>query len=376
MTKLSWRTPITPNGQVVAKGPFTCPFCEGESPLSTPEGGSPAPSAPVISPLPAPVKPAKVEVALIGEGSLTVSTFDAAAGRYTPVDTLEAERVPIKGGLNRNVPASYQMSVDAIAHPLKIEITGAAAARDTSLQVTGPGYTAAFEGLTLSPQVPLTLYVYPQETGPELTFVAQQSTAIPKLVVSLEDFSTESAPGVDAETTASQPVSRTQNVSYSFTVSGVNLPAGKAVAIAVDRNQKRFYFGDNDAELDDYRLYVESRTREEAVTLTETRRDYPDGTYEIDQRTERRISRYFESLEVPRVQMAAQGQAYFDYGSWAVAPSSGAGEAALEAAVNVPIYYGSITARSEPGRPLILARAAAPGTARLYQGYLLQSDSP
>ncbi|MBD0337584.1 MAG: hypothetical protein ICV62_19010, partial [Cyanobacteria bacterium Co-bin13] len=113
LTKLSWRTPKTPNGQVVAKGPFTCPFCEGESPLSAPEGEPPAPSAPAISLLPDPVKPTKVEIALIGEGSLTVSTFDAAAGRYTPADTLEAERVPIKGGLNRNVPASYQMSVDA-----------------------------------------------------------------------------------------------------------------------------------------------------------------------------------------------------------------------------------------------------------------------
>ncbi|HEY9738426.1 MAG TPA: hypothetical protein V6D06_19165, partial [Trichocoleus sp.] len=279
LTKLSWRAPKTPNGQIVAKGPFTCPFCE-DATASAP-GSEPTPASPdPAGSLPAPAKPAKVEIALIGEGGLTVSTFDPATARYTPASAAEADRVPVKGGLNRSVPASYQIPVDAITQPLKVEITAGltgAARSETSLQVTGPGYTATVEGLTLSPQTPLTLYVYPQESGPELTFVAQQSTTIPRLAVQLEDFLTEPVTVDDeGESGANRQVSLSKSVSYSFTISSIGLPAGKAVAIALDRDNQRFYFGDDDSELDQYRLSVEGRTRTERVTVTETRRDHPD----------------------------------------------------------------------------------------------------
>ncbi|HEY9736705.1 MAG TPA: hypothetical protein V6D06_10500, partial [Trichocoleus sp.] len=104
---------------------------------------------------------------------------------------------------------------------------------------------------------------------------------------------------------------------------------------------------------------------------------HPDGTYDIDQRTERRILRYFESLELPAIQVAAQGQAYFDYGSWAISPEFGAGEATLNAAANVPIYLSSLTASSTsstPGRPVSFSANAA-WTERIYRGSVQQADA-
>lgn len=386
LTKLSWRSVKPQEGAPSPQGPFTCPFCGSDRAPTEISGIPETPDTPEVPEAP----PPQVEITLVGEGTMTVEPLDGtpqadlASSRESGGAEQIANWVPFRGGLNRDVPATYQHPLEEITKPLKVTLTGAASTPTgtptsaTALHVTGPGYTAAFEDLRLNPQQTLTLYVFPKATGPELTFVAPTDTTIPKLAVYLEDFTTETTETLATpEGEVPKEIFRTKDVSYSFNISDLQLPAGKAVAVGVNRAQKRFYFGDNDSEPNTYRLYIEGQTREEEVTTSSVRTDFPDGTFEIAERKERRTLRYFESLTVPRVSVAGDSQGHFDYGNWAVAPTFGQGAIALEAEVNVPIGSSPrAIGNAAANFPVVLATSQdVPSAERVYRGYLLKSNN-
>lgn len=381
LTRLSWRLPPSPAGQATtattaapdpagdeatdadgaAQGPFTCPFCQGEQANQL------------------------ITLGLVGEGQLTVEQFKPLTEEYVPIGN-GLDRVPFKGGLERNVPANYVVPASGSDRPYKLLLsgTGNQPQTDLTLQVTGAGYTASFESLRLGPTETLTMYVSAGAQGPELTFEAQQPTSIPHLTIYLEDDLSESSPlpaGLAASETPASPeaVITNQNtryqkhVSYSFDISGISLPAGRSVALSVDQSAKRFYFADNDDRLNRYTLNIVGRTREEQATDVETREDFANGEFEITTRTERRIRRYEESLNISRVEVGDQ-LAYFDYGDWAQIPSIGADLSDVTAAVDVPIVYSSLPTAASKGKPLSLNPQTAATQTRVYRGNLIKSN--
>ncbi|MGF1521375.1 MAG: hypothetical protein ACFBSF_03545 [Leptolyngbyaceae cyanobacterium] len=365
LTQLSWRLPqgspleISDPSEFLLRGPFTCPFCGAERHNQS------------------------LEVALIGEGVLSVQQLDEVTGEYQPVTGQEAHQVPFKGGLDRAVPASYSVSADGSDRPFKITVTGTTSQvqDDLSLQIFGPGYTAGFEELQLGPQETLTMYVIAGDRGPELTFVAQREINIPRLSIYLEDDFTELPADVtDPESVADTPLGSntrySKHVSYSFSISDVSLPAGQSIGVGVDRTLKQFYFADNDPASNRYTLNVIGRTKEEQVTETETREDLPNGEFEITTATERLTRRYEESLQIRGVEVESQTFAYFDYGNWAQIPTSDAELAEFTTAVDVPIAYNSLPDIPAAG-PLSLNPQSADTQAtqtRLYRGNLIKSN--
>ncbi|MEL7314155.1 MAG: hypothetical protein AAFN08_04285, partial [Cyanobacteria bacterium J06559_3] len=327
LTQLSWRRPqaslleIADPSEFLLRGPFTCPFCEAEN------QGQP------------------LEVALIGEGQLSIQQLDNGTNEYISVSSATAQG-PFKGGLGREVPASYALSADGSDLPFKITVTGTTvrAQEDLTLQIIGPGYTASFEKLQLAPQETLTMYVTTGDRGPELTFVAHRDMSIPQLSVYLEDDFTE-LPAEVTEPEIANNITQTSNtryskhVSYSFSISDVSLSAGKSVGVGVDRTRQQFYFADSDAASNRYTLNVIGRTKEEQITETETREEFPNGEFEVTTGTERRTRRYEESLRISRVEVDDQMLAYFNYGDWAQIPTPDETLAEASTTVEVPIVY-------------------------------------
>lgn len=357
LTRLSWRRPSeTPEpAEMSTTGRFVCPFCA--------VGGSQS-----------------VEIALAGEGKLGVERFDPLAQRYVAVGN-DAERVPFKGGLDREVPSSYVIAGDSSDRPLKITLTGTGSTPDpqetVALQIIGPGYTTGLEAPPLAPGEQLILYAAVTTTGPALTFVAQEPTTIPKLSVHLEDDYTETPAEtigeiLEDDVTRSRSTEYGRHVSYSFDIGSISLPAGRSAGLYVNRDLQRFYFADNDEAFQRYTLSVTGRTREVQSTKIETQETFPDGTFETTTRTETRTRRYEESLQVSGVDVDNQ-LAYFDYGDWAQIPSDD-DFFGRQASIEVPIAYVPLPAPADTSGLLSLQPVSGNATTRVYRGNLIKSN--
>lgn len=367
LTQLSWRRPPAPAATVAAPdpstasamaslGPFTCPFCQTEASAES------------------------MEIALVGEGHLQVEQFEVATGQYVPLGQ-SADRVPFKGGLDREVPTRYIVAAEGSDRPYKVTLANRQdqPQENLALQVVGSGYTASFEALTLAPGATLVMYVAATATGPELTFEAQQATTIPQIAIYLEDDYTESpaiatasAPQAD-ESLRSETVQQSKHVSYSFKISDISLPAGRSVGLTAHRQLQRFYFADNDAATNRYTLKIVGRTREERTSQTETREDFPNGEFEIQTRTDKRTRRYEESLQITNVTVDNQ-LAYFDYGDWAQIPTDEDDLFNQQVGVDVPIVYNASAPTSAPAGSLLLKPKTTATQTRVYRGNLIKSN--
>lgn len=284
LTKLSWRQPHRV-GEQVPPGQFTCPFC------------SAAPSSPALSPEPAAVPAAGLEISLIGEGRLTLQRQGAETGPLLP------ETVPFKGGLERAVPATYHLPASALDQPLQLTLSGPNSARSAStmLQISGPGYSASVENLTLGPEERLTLLLLPSRNGPELTLVADQPRPMPTLAIYLEDFTERTRFDLAGDRYAA--IERNYAKSASFQLSGSWLQPGEAAAIAVNLAQRRLYFGGSSAIASTYRLSLKNNLQlKDRMLLTA---DSEDAIV--------RTALYEEATTLSNITLAAGHQAYLDY---------------------------------------------------------------
>ncbi|HIK45699.1 MAG TPA: hypothetical protein IGR64_12570 [Leptolyngbyaceae cyanobacterium M65_K2018_010] len=344
LTQLSWRQPATANAPTLT-GPFTCPFCSPESAAEQP----PEPT---------------VDITLTGAGVMTVTPFGLESALWATTSAQEpVALVPFKGGLNREVPASYHLPAESLNRPLQITLTGLAdgAIPPSTLQVTGPGYTANFAGLTLRPDQTLTLFVVPNTTGPELTFVTQQATAIPKLSIHLSDetrtyqFDSSTAAGY-ART--ERRVSR----SSGFEISDLKLPPGQRVGLSAKEDLRRLYFGDDDWAPSQYGLKVVNRmVIRDRIQVGQTQPDFLNYTLT-----------YEEEMRARNIQVDGQTQAFFDYDPAFVDPADKPREdlvAAFEQR-NFPITiaYEPLTAiAGEPGPLTMVPSGQEPMAQRVFQ---------
>jgi hypothetical protein len=347
LTQLSWRQPQTPETPALT-GPFTCPFCQ-------PDPVAEAPAGPTV------------DITLTGEGRLTVMPYGVDLPSLENSAAVEqVALVPFKGGLDREVPTSYHLPTESLDRPFQVTLAGTSVSpmMPSTLQLTGPGYTANFEGLTLSSQVALTLYVVPNTTGPELTFVANRATEIPKLSIHLSDES--NAYSFDSSTpTEFSLTERRVSRSSGFDISGLKLPAGKRVALAAKEDLRRLYFADDDWANSQYNLTVKNRiVIRDRIQLGETQPDFLNYTLT-----------YEEELRARNLLVDGQNQAFFDYDPAFVDPANQPQQALVEAFEQrdfpITIAYEPLTAQGgEPGPLRLVPSGAAPIGKRVFQGSL------
>ena len=345
LTQLSWRQAAPADQPLAAKGPFTCPFCAAATVAE------------------APVEPT-TDITLIGEGTLAVALFSSSP----PLgDQDQVALVPFKGGLNREVPASYRLPADRLGTPLAITLTGAPTTqRQTStLQLTGPGYNANFEGLTLQPNQTLTLYVVPTPTGPELTFVANRAAEIPKLSISLTDAADQAYTFNSSTPTEFSLTERRVSRSSGFAISGLKLPQGKRVALSAQGDRKRLYFADDAQTNSQYTLTVTNRmVIKDRIQLGERQPDFVNYTLTYD-----------EEMRASNIQVEAQTQAFFDYDPAFIDPAEQSRDELLAAfdQRNFPITiaYEPLAARpGDPGPMQLTPNPTGPTGQRVFQASL------
>lgn len=278
LTQLSWRLPPLSSDAIAAEGPLTCPFCD----------------VPRTQP---------ASIALIGQGILTLYGYDGNTGDYTR-EIQQAVTVPFKGGLDRDVPPTYHLSPDPLGKPYKVLVTAAAAHPETvTLHLNGTGYTAGFENLQLNPGETLEAYVLPKASGPELTLMGNPANPNPQLAVYLDDasdtytFDSSTADGYSA-------TERTYSHSTRFSLDNANLPANAGMAIAVDTENQRLYFGNSADQLRPFNLSITNQVRlKDRVQVGASRPDF--YTYRLT---------YDEEVDVKEIRVDVGRQAFFDYG--------------------------------------------------------------
>lgn len=370
LTRRSWRHPdnALPTGPQVSPtlGPLTCPFCDVERSPSEP------PAAPTL------------DITLMGEGLLTVTPYNASAGGAAEAgdpspstkqnNATGAEPptlVPFKGGLHRDVPASYHLTSTALDQPLQVDLTGVSGAgtQPTTLQFSGPGFAANLEGLVLTPDQTVTVYLVAAETGPEMTFVANQGTAIPRLVVNLNDGTTTQAFDASSPGVAFARTERQVSKSSGFTIAGLSLTTGQRVALAVKPDLKRLYFADDDTTLNQYVLTARNRmVVRDRTQIGEKQPDFVVYTLTYD-----------EEMTVRGIPVAADTQAFFDYDPAFVDPGTRPAEELVTAFAqrNIPvtIAYEPLAPQPSvqsfsPGPLALVPSGAAPIDQRVFQGSL------
>lgn len=343
LTQLSWRQ-VETQDEPPYKGPFTCPFCHVDDEAE--------------------VDPT-VDITLIGEGTLTVTAYADAIAPDLLTASEQLVRVPFKGGLYREVPASYHFPPAVLNKPLKVTVEGTADMRSptpTTLQVAGPGYTADFSELPLTAAEALTLYVVPAATGPELTFVSNQAVEIPHLSIHLNDDSST----YEFDSSTPEFFSLTERKvakSSGFAISNLKLPAGKRVAMAAKGDSKRLYFADDDAATSDYELRVRNRiVIRDRVQIGERQPDFVNYTLT-----------YEEDLRTPEVEVDGGTQAYFNYDPTFIDPADRSRDDLFTSFEQrdfpITIAYEPLALKRGDGGPLKLTPTDAPPIAeRVFQG--------
>ena len=266
------------------------------------------------------------------------------------------------------MPASYHLPATALDQPFKVTLAGRGEqAASATLQLTGPGYTADVANIPLTPDEALTLYVTPNRTGPELTFVTNQAVEIPQLSIHLSDDS--SVYEFDSSTSDYFALTeRTVAKSSGFELSDVKLPAGQRVAMAVKGDVKRLYFGDDDGADTDYGLTVKNRiVIRDRVQIGERQPDFVNYTLT-----------YEEDLKAPAIQVTKNTQAYFDYDPTFLDPADQTRDELLTSFEQrdfpIAIGYEPLVASTERDGPLKLIPSEAPPIAeRVFQGALRKS---
>lgn len=355
LTQRSWRQP--PAEQPLATtGPFTCPFCSAD--LDSAAETAPAPT---------------LDITLIGEGVLTVTPYQAAApaGLATPSLSHQGsvELVPFKGGLNREVPASYRLPADKLGQPFAVTLTGVAtdSGQAATIQLTGPGYTANVDGLRLSPSQTLTLFLVANATGPEITVVANRATDLPRLSIHLTDDTSVYQFNSSTPETGFSITDRQVSKSSGFELSGLKLPAGQRVALAANTDLKRLYFADDTPAPSTYALTVKNRlVVKDRIQLGERQPDFVNYTLAYD-----------EDMRASGVQIESQRQAFFDYNPAFIDPAELPRQALLAAFDQrdfpIAIAYEPLSAAATANglSPLRLTPSGAEPTGqRVFQGSL------
>ncbi len=382
LTQRSWRHPSNafPTGPQVSPtlGPLTCPFCEVE------QLPSDLPAEPTL------------DITLMGEGRMTVTSYHSDVNSYPAVDSVDAgtvngdgpsrwtkqntstpagadnqDLVPFKGGLDRDVPASYHLTSTILGQPLQVELTGVSEsmAQPTTLQFTGPGFSANIEGLVLTSGQTVMIYLVAAETGPEMTFVANQTTAIPRLVIDLIDGTSTQAFDASSPAVGFAHTERRVSKSSGFTIAGLSLTAGQRVALRVRTDLKRLYFADDDATLNQYVLTAKNRmVVRDRTQIGERQPDFTVYTLTYD-----------EEMTARGIPLTPGTQAFFDYDPAFVDPGTRSADELITAFaqrhIPVTIAYEplapqSVTPSPGPG-PLVLAPSGeAPIDQRVFQGSL------
>lgn len=358
-TQLSWRQPTLPE-MPDSTGLFTCPFCQGEAVIAEEDVAE-------VMPLPT------VNITLRGEGRLTVRPY--GADPMIPADAMDQTAlVPFRGGLSRDVPANYHLLPDSLDRPFEITLTGTEEtgimpAQSATLQVTGPGYTANFENLSLLPGLTLILYVVPKPTGPELTFVANRTMIIPTLSIHLSDET--NAYSFDSSTP--EGYSRTERQvsrSSGFEVSGLQLAAGNRVAVTARDDLKRLYFADDDLVDSQYSLTAINRmVIRDRIQLGRTQPDFLNYTLT-----------YEEELRARNLLVDGNAQAFFDYAPTFVEVGTQFRQALLDALeqqdIPITITYEPLDTVTEVSGPLVLRPSdTAPIGQRVFQASLRSRDT-
>ncbi|WOD40767.1 hypothetical protein [Nodosilinea sp. E11] len=354
LTQRSWRQPPS-EGDITATGSFTCPFCGLEPAAET----APDPT---------------LDITLVGEGRLTVAPYtESTIAPLLPGPALNGQTpgtwVPFKGGLNRAVPASYRLPAASLGQPLQVTITGVATARRSpaTLQLTGPGYTANVEDLRLTPNQSLTLYLVPHPTGPEITFVASQAAAIPRLTLNLGDTTSAYSFNSSTPETGFSITDRRVSKSSGFELSDLQLTAGQRVALTAHDNLKRLYFADDDGTNSQYTLTAKNRmVIQDRLQIGQRQPDIINYTLTYD-----------EEMRVGGIEVEAQSQAFFDYDPAFIDPAEQSRQQLLAAFEqrNVPIaiaYEPLIVSDTGPLR--LLPSGKNPTDRRVFQGALRNRD--
>jgi hypothetical protein len=357
LTQRSWRQPPA-ESQLSTTGPFTCPFCGSNVEAE----GAPEPT---------------VDITLVGEGMLTVAPCvgpqvagQAGPDAFSNLDTVAL--VPFKGGLNREVPASYRLPTETLGQPLEVTLTGATARSPqhppATLQLAGPGYTATIEDLALSPDQSLTLFLVANPTGPELTFVASRATEIPRLTINLTDETRAYRFDSSTPETGFSLTDRQVSKSSGFELSGLRLAAGQRVALAANGELKRLYFADDNLAPSQYTLTVKNRMAiEDRIQLGDRQPDFVNYTLTYD-----------ENMRASGVQVEGDRQAFFDYNPAFVDPAELPRQQLLEVFEQrdfpITIAYEPLAARPNRLSPLrLMPSETEPVEQRVFQGALRKS---
>jgi hypothetical protein len=200
---------------------FQCPFCE-----KTKTAGRSQTKA-------------EIYFSFTGEGDLLIT--DPAGKqigyddeRHSPVNQISAADVGYNdGGLGLNYSPDYVLPYDATAErPYRILISGGDLEGETNadLQITAPGFVVGFEDIRLDPNERLLLSVSPD--GRTLSFSASEDGETPAIYLTTEDGS--------------------DRPSYSFLIGGVSIEGGKTLTAALDLENGKVYFKDDDDDEDPY----------------------------------------------------------------------------------------------------------------------------
>jgi hypothetical protein len=344
LTQRSWRQPPATD-QPPTIGPFSCPFCR---PIT--EADAEFPPDPSL------------DITLIGEGQLTVVPVQTAPSPSAPRSAIAL--VPFKGGLNRDVPASYHLPVGGLGQGLQVTLTGTATAQSpATLQITGPGYAATVDDLKLGPNQAITLFCIPSASGLEVTFVASRATTIPGLAISLTDDTNVYEFDSSTPDTGFSLTQRQVSKSSGFTLSDLKLSPGQRAGLAANTRLKRLYFADDNGTDSQYSLAVRNRLAiQDRIQIGERQPDFINYTLAYD-----------EEMRASNLQVESRNQAFFDYDPAFVDPANLPRQDLLAAVEqrNFPIAIAYEPLAIAPTGPLQIAPSAAePIGRRVFQGSL------
>ena len=158
--------------------------------------------------------------------------YDAATGKE--INTIAGASVSVL----KNRPLLYIVPFADATRPFKIQIYGKTLTEKatTDLALTGEGYVARFDDITLDPNEILSATMSPN--GQELTFTASADGETPVFSFA-----------IDPPLNSKQP-------SYIFKLSRSNLSAGKTIKATLDAKKGKFYFGDDDSQKAEYAVNV------------------------------------------------------------------------------------------------------------------------
>jgi hypothetical protein len=218
---------------------YACPFCENR-----PTNAPPLPTEGVVNNQFNSNSKSEIYFSFSGAGNLLITDPEGKQVGFDSEQRKElnqisgAETIFDDGGLGADYSPVYVLPHNPSAkNPYQIKISGKDLNKETDadLEISLPRLVIGLEDILLDPNEDLTVSVSPD--GKSLSFTASADGETPNIFITTES-------GADKP-------------SYSFEVGGITLDAGKTLTMAVNLENGKVFFKDNDGNEDSYNIHFE-----------------------------------------------------------------------------------------------------------------------